>query len=56
MKTELLTPAALLAQTALKDWHERWGELPPEELTKAFVQAYRALEHAQQLLVQPASS
>ena len=56
MKTELFTPAALLAQTALKDWHERWGELPPEEMTKAFVQAYRALEKAQQLLAQPASS
>lgn len=56
MRPELLTPAALLAQTALKDWHERWGELPPEEMTQAFVQAYRALENAERLLAQPASS
>lgn len=53
MKPELLTPAALLAQVALKDWGDRHGELPEEAMTEAFVKAYRSLEAAQKQLAQP---
>lgn len=57
MRTELLTPAALLAQVALKNWHERYGELPEEAMTEAFLKAYRSLQAAhQQLSLPPVST
>lgn len=48
MRTDLLTPAAILAQSILKSVEKQHNQFTPEVVASAFLDAYRAIEIAQQ--------
>lgn len=47
MRTDLLTPAAILTQSILKSVEEQHNELTPEVVASAFLTAYQAIEAAE---------